>query len=120
MATPSGNSFKILQLSLGARLRAIGGLEQGQLVAGPWGDLSTSSDLHLLLWLFAEQRCAAMGRARGWEGDPDVLLGKSDGRGSALYECDSASCLLERLSQLLPGLLLKGHLCHKIMILSQL
>ena len=87
MATPSGNSFKILQLSLGARLRAIGGLEQGQLVAGPWGDLS--SDLHLLLWLFAEQRCAAMGRARGWEGDPDVLLAKSDGRGSALYECDS-------------------------------
>ena len=36
-----------MQLSLGARLRAIGGLEQGQLVAGPLGDLS--SDLHLLL-----------------------------------------------------------------------
>ena len=90
---------------LGARLRAMGGLEQGQLVAGPWGDLS--SDLHLLLRLFAEQRCAAMGRARGWEGDPDGLLGKVMGEVrrsmSVTVVRAQASCLLERLSQLLPG-----------------
>ena len=83
----------------------MGGLEQGQLVAGPWGDLS--SDLHLLLRLFAEQRCAAMGRARGWEGDPEGLLGKVMGEVrrsmSVTVVRAQAVCLLERLSQLLPG-----------------
>ena len=83
----------------------MGGLEQGQLVAGPWGDLS--SDLHLLLRLFAEQRCAAMGRARGWEGDADGLLGKVMGEVrrsmSVTVVRAQATCLLERLSQLLPG-----------------
>ena len=42
--------------------RSFGGLCQGQLVAGPWGDLSPH--LHQLLRLFAESRVAAMGRAQ--------------------------------------------------------
>ena len=49
-------------------------LEEGKLVAGPWGDLS--SDLHNLLRCFAQARYAPMARARGWEGDADGLLGK--------------------------------------------
>ena len=61
---------------LGARFRALGGLElgPGRLVAGPWGDCS--SDLHILLKQFAELRCAAMCRAQGWEGGAEGLLGK--------------------------------------------
>ena len=42
--------------------RSFGGLCQGQLVAGPWGD--PSPHLHQLLRLFAESRVAAMGRAQ--------------------------------------------------------
>ena len=57
-----------------ARVRAPGGVEEGTLVAGTWGDLS--SDLHKLFRCFAQARCAAMARARGWEGDADGLLGK--------------------------------------------
>ena len=41
----------------------IGGLEDGQLVAGPWGDLSLH--LHKLLLRFVESRVAAMSRAQG-------------------------------------------------------
>ena len=52
----------------------MGGREQGQHDAGPLGDLSivicisSSGSSH--------GSSAAMGRARGWEGDPDGLLGK--------------------------------------------
>ena len=58
----------------GPLVRALGGLDEGKLVAGPWGDLS--SDLQNLLRCFAQSRCATMARARGWEGDDDGLLGK--------------------------------------------
>ena len=57
-----------------SRFRALGSVEEGKLVAGPWGDLS--SDFHKLFRCFAQARCAAMARARGWEGDDDGLLGK--------------------------------------------
>ena len=45
---------------LGARFRALGGLElgPGRLGAGPWGDCS--SDLHILLKQFAELLCAGL------------------------------------------------------------
>ena len=45
------------------RFRGLGGLSQGQLVAGPWGDCSPH--LHKLLRCFAEQMDAAEGRATG-------------------------------------------------------
>ena len=57
-----------------SRFRALDSVEEGKLVAGPWGDLS--SDFHKLFRCFAQARCAAMARARGWEGDDDGLLGK--------------------------------------------
>ena len=48
-----------------------------------------------------------MGRARGWEGDPDGLLGKVMGevRRSMSVEVVRAQavCLLDRLAHLLPG-----------------
>ena len=44
------------------RFRSYGGLCEGQLVAGPWGDLSPH--LHQLLKLFAESQMAAMGRSQ--------------------------------------------------------
>ena len=53
------------------RFRHLGGLEDGELVAGPWGDLSP--DLHKLLLCFAESRVAAMSRAQGWEAGPGQL-----------------------------------------------
>ena len=88
-----------------SRFRALGGLEEGKLVAGPWGDLS--KDFHCLLRLFAEARCAAMGRAAGWEGDTDAFLGKVMGEirraASVTVVRSQAMCLLERLSQLGPG-----------------
>ena len=59
---------------LASRFRSLGGLDEGNLVAGPWGDLS--SDLHNLLRCFAEARCARISRARAWVGDVDGLLGK--------------------------------------------
>ena len=87
------------------RFRALGGLEEGKLVAGPWGDLS--SDLHNLLRCFAQARCAAMARARGWEGDADGLLGKVMGdtrrATSVTVVRAQAMCLLERLAHLGPG-----------------
>ena len=92
---------------LGARFRALGGLElgPGRLVAGPWGDCS--SDLHILLKQFAELRCAAMCRAQGWEGGAEGLLGKVMGEVRRSFSVTvvraQAICLLERLSQLGPG-----------------
>ena len=88
-----------------SRFRALGGLEQGKLVAGPWGDLSP--DFHNLLRKFAEARCAAMDRAAGWEGDSDAFLGKLMGdtrrATSTVVVRSQAMCLLERISQLGPG-----------------
>ena len=88
-----------------ARFRSIGGLGQGRLVAGPWGDLS--ADLHQLLRLFAESRCAAMGRAKGWEGGEKEMLGKVMGdvrrACSVVVVRSQALCLLERLAHLGPG-----------------
>ena len=48
-----------------------------------------------------------MGRARGWEGDPEGLLGKVMGEVrrsmSVTVVRAQAVCLLERLAHLLPG-----------------
>ena len=83
----------------------MGGLEEGKLVVGPWGDMS--SDFHQLLRIFAETRCARMGRAAGWEGDAEGMLGKVMGEirraFSVVVVRSQAMCLLERLAQLGPG-----------------
>ena len=87
-----------------ARFRGLGGLEHGQLVAGPWGDLSPH--LHQLLLTFAEARVAAMSRAQGWEAGPGQL-GKVTGdirrALSVTVVRANALCLLDRLAQLGPG-----------------
>ena len=87
-----------------ARFRGLGGLEEGQLVVGPWGDLSPQ--LHQLLLIFAESRMAALSRAQGWEAS-DGQLGKVVGKirrsMSVTAVRANAMCLLERLSQLGPG-----------------
>ena len=59
-------------------------MEDGELVAGPWGDLSP--DLHKLLLVFAESRVAAMSRAQGWEAGPGQLGKVNDGGGEASLE----------------------------------
>ena len=64
-----------------ARFRDLGGLDEGQLVAGPWGDLSPH--FHKLLRAFAESRVAAMSRAQGWE-----AAWQGDGGGETGHECD--------------------------------
>ena len=83
------------------RFRGLGGLDQGQLVAGPWGDLSPH--FHQLLQCFAESRVAALSRAQGWEAGPGQL-GKVTGEirraMSVTVVRANAECLLERLSQL--------------------
>ena len=87
-----------------ARFRDLGGLEDGQLVAGPWGDLSP--DLHKLLLVFAESRVAAMSRAQGWEAGPGQLgkvMGEIRRALSVTVVRANALCLMERLSQLGPG-----------------
>ena len=87
-----------------ARFRSYGGLCQGQLVAGPWGDLSPH--LHQLLRLFAESRVAAMGRAQGWEAGPNMLgkvMGEMRRAFSVTVVRAQALCLLERLAHLGPG-----------------
>ena len=87
-----------------ARFRGYGALSEGQLVAGPWGDLSPH--LHQLLKLFAESRVAAMGRAQGREAG-DGMLGKVMGEIRRSFSVavvrSQALCLFERLSQLGPG-----------------
>ena len=86
------------------RFRDLGGLSEGRLVAGPWGDLSP--DFHKLLIAFAESRVAAMSRAQGWEAGPGQL-GKVTGEirraMSITIVRANALCLLNRLSQLGPG-----------------
>ena len=63
-------------------------------------------DFHKLLKFLAHARCAAIGRARGWEAGPR-LLGKVMGevrRATSVHVVRrQASCLLERLSHLAPG-----------------
>ena len=92
------------------RFRSYGGLCQGKLVAGPWGDLSP--DFHQLLKVFAESRVAAMARASGWEAGPGAL-GKVMGelrRGfSVAVVRGHALCLLERLAHLGPGARAAAH-----------
>ena len=88
-----------------SRFRNLGGLDEGKLVAGTWGDMS--SDLHQLLRIFAETRCAMMGRAAGWKGEADGMLGKVMGEVRRAFSVvvvrSQAMCLLERLAQLGPG-----------------
>ena len=81
------------------RFRALGGLSQGQLVAGPWGDLSPH--FHSLLKLFSEQRVAAQVRATGMEQGPDQLGMVTGEIRRAVTVCVVRAqqvCLLERLS----------------------
>ena len=87
-----------------ARFRNLGGLTEGQLVAGPWGDLSP--DFHQLLKLFAESRVAAMGRAQGREAGEGMLgkvMGETRRSFSVAIVRSQALCLLDRLSHLGPG-----------------
>ena len=93
--------FRSLQHPL---IRSLGSLEGGQLVAGPWGDLSP--DLHKLLLIFAESRVAAMSRAQGWEAGPGQLgkvMGEIRRAMSVTVVRANALCLMERLCQLGPG-----------------
>jgi hypothetical protein len=86
------------------RFRGFGALCEGQLVAGPWGDLSPH--LHQLLRTCAESRVAATGRARGWEAGPGELgkvMGDVRRAVSVVVVRAQAMCLLERLAHLGPG-----------------
>ena len=87
-----------------ARFRGYGGLSQGQLVAGPWGDLSPH--FHCLIKLCAEQRVAALGRATGEAPGPGhlgKLVGEIRRSVSVCVVRAQAVCLLERLAFLGPG-----------------
>jgi hypothetical protein len=87
-----------------ARFRGLGGLAEGQLVAGPWGDLSPH--LHQLLHTFAESRVAAASRAQGWEAGPGQLgkvMGQIRRALSVTVVRANALCLLARLAHLGPG-----------------
>ena len=87
-----------------ARFRGYGGLSQGQLVAGPWGDLSPH--FHCLIKLCAEQRVAALGRATGevpCPGHLGKLVGEIRRSVSVCVDRAQAVCLLERLAFLAPG-----------------
>jgi hypothetical protein len=87
-----------------SRFRGLGGLARGQLVAGPWGDLSPH--LHQLLRHFAESRVAAASRAQGWEAGPGQLgkvMGEIRRALSITVVRANALCLLERLAHLGPG-----------------
>jgi len=87
-----------------SRFRGCGGLSQGQLVAGPWGDLSPH--FHSMLKMFAEERVAATGRASGVEQGPGQLglvTGEIRRAFSATVVRSQQVCLLERLAFLGPG-----------------
>ena len=87
-----------------SRFRGYGSLSQGQLVAGPWGDLS--HHFHCLLKLFAEERVAALGRATGevqGPGQLGMLMGEIRRSASVCVVRAQAVCLLERLAFLGPG-----------------
>jgi hypothetical protein len=86
------------------RFRGFGALCEGQLVAGPWGDLSPH--LHQLLRTCAESRVAATSRAQGWEVGPGQLgkvMGDIRRAMSVVVVRAQAMCLLERLAHLGPG-----------------
>ena len=103
-----------------ARFRNYGGLSEGQLVAGPWGDLSPH--LHQLLKLFAESRVAAMGRAQGQEPGPGLLgkiMGEIRRSFSVAVVRSQALCLLERLAQLGPGARAAADRRHQTMALDE-
>ena len=87
-----------------SRFRGYGSLSQGQLVAGPWGDLSPH--FHCLLKLCAEQRVSALGRATGEVQGPGQLgkfVGEIRRAASVCVVRAQAVCLLERLAFLGPG-----------------
>ena len=87
-----------------ARFRNLGALSEGQLVAGPWGDLSPH--LHLLLKQCAESRVSAIERAQGWEAGPGLLgkvMGEIRRAFSIVVVRSQALCLLDRLAHLGPG-----------------
>jgi hypothetical protein len=87
-----------------SRLRGYGLLCQGQLVAGPWGDLSPH--LHALLKICAEQRVEGISRAQGWEAGPGTLgrvMGEVRRSFSVTVVRAAAMCLFERLAHLGPG-----------------
>ena len=76
---------------------------EGQLVAGPWGDLPPH--LHQLLKLFAESRVATIERAPRYEAALGLLvkiLGEIRRSFSVAVVRAQALCLLERLAQLGP------------------
>ena len=80
------------------RFRDLGGLKDGQLVAGPWGELSP--DLHKLLLVFAESRVAALSKAQGWEAGPGQLgkvMGEVRRALSVTVVQANALCLMEWL-----------------------
>ena len=82
------------------RLRGFGTLCEGQLVAGPWGDLSPH--LHSLLKLCAEQRVAGISRAEGREAGSGVLgrvMGEIRRGFSVTVVRAAAMCLFERLAE---------------------
>ena len=90
------------------RLRGYGTLCEGQLVAGPWGDISPH--LHSLLKLCAELRVAKISLAQGWEAGLGVLgrvMGEIRRGFSVTVVRGAAICLLERLAQV-PGQLRRG------------
>ena len=87
-----------------ARFRDFGGLCEGQLVAGPWGELSPN--FHQLLKVCAESRVAAMGRAQGWEAGPNMLgkvMGEVRRAMSVTVVRAQALCLLSRITFLREG-----------------
>ena len=89
------------------RLRSFGEL-QG-LVAGPWGDLI--AHFHQLLALFAESRAAKQARATGGQASAG-MLGKLTGEVRRSFSVEvvrlQATCLLERLAYLDPGVRAAG------------
>ena len=100
----AGNEGEHQPGPLVARFRDLGGLEEGQLVAGLWRDLSPH--FHKLLLAFAESLVAAMSRAQGWEagdGQLSKVMGEVRRAMSVTVARANAHCLLERLSHLEAG-----------------
>ena len=87
-----------------ARYRGLGGLCQGKLVAGPWGDVS--SDLHDLLKIFGESRVQAIGRRRGregGEGELGLVMGEIRRAVSSQIVRGYSMSLIEKLAHLGKG-----------------
>ena len=78
------------------RFRGYDGLCQGQLVTGPWGDLSPH--FHCILRTFAEVRVSSLSRARGWEmgsGELGMVMGEVRRSMSVTVVISQTLCLLE-------------------------